>query len=41
MPTETPSVKKATGLSLDSWAVFLALALALIVKLDLLKKIPW
>jgi hypothetical protein len=41
MPTETPSVKQAPGLSLDSWAVFLALVLALIVKFDLLKKIPW
>jgi hypothetical protein len=41
MPNETPSVKKGFGLSLDSWAVLLALVLALIVKLDLLKKIPW
>jgi hypothetical protein len=41
MPPETPSVKNTPGLSLDSWAVFLALALALLVRFDLLKKIPW
>jgi hypothetical protein len=28
-------------LSLDSWAVILALALALAVRFDVLKKIPW
>ena len=28
-------------LSLDSWAVLLALVLALAVRFDLLKKIPW
>jgi hypothetical protein len=41
VPTESANVNKRSGLSLDSWAVFLALALALIVKLDLFKKIPW
>jgi hypothetical protein len=41
MPTETPSVNKGFQLSLDSWAVLLALVLALIVKFDLLKKVPW
>jgi hypothetical protein len=28
-------------LSLDSWAVLLALVLAVLVKLDVLKKIAW
>lgn len=27
--------------SLDTWAVLLAIALALVVRFDLLKKVPW
>jgi hypothetical protein len=29
------------GLALDTWAVLLALALALAVRFDLFKKVPW
>lgn len=38
---QSPSKAAGFTLSLDSWAVILALALALAVRLDLLKKIPW
>jgi hypothetical protein len=42
MSTETPSgAGKSFRLSLDSWAVILALLLALAVRFDVLKKIPW
>jgi len=41
MSTEKLSAKSGFKLSLDTWAVVLALALALAVRLDLLKKIPW
>lgn len=33
--------KVRSGLSLDSWAVLLALVLAVLVKLDVLKKVAW
>ena len=36
-----PIENKRPRLSLDSWAVFLALVLAVIVKFDVFKKIPW
>lgn len=41
--TETPNLKsKATGiLSLDTWAVLLALGLSLLVWIGLIKKVPW
>lgn len=32
---------KRLRLSLDGWAVLVALSLALLVRLDLLKKVPW
>lgn len=32
---------KSFTLALDTWAVILALVLALAVRVDLLKKIPW
>ncbi len=38
--TSTPSSKGAI-FSLDVWAVIVALVLALAVKLDLLKNVPW
>jgi hypothetical protein len=38
---ETSSGSKGFKLSLDSWAVMLALALAFAVRFGLLKKIPW
>jgi hypothetical protein len=44
MPTNAarnPSTKKETLLSLDTWAVIVALALALAVKSDILKNVPW
>ena len=42
MATETES-KKPQGplLSLDTWAVIVALVLALAVRFDILKKVPW
>jgi hypothetical protein len=42
MPTEKSSnIGGNFKLSLDSWAVILALLLALAVRFDVLKKIPW
>jgi hypothetical protein len=38
--TNTPS-SKGPLLSLDSWAVIVAVALALAVKFDILKNVPW
>jgi len=38
MPT---SSSKSFALSLDTWAVILALVLALAVRFDIFKKIPW
>jgi hypothetical protein len=40
MPSETPSSNRFT-LSLDSWAVLLALVLALLVKFNVFQKVPW
>lgn len=40
MPNET-AVSKRFKLSLDSWAVWLALSLVLLVKLGVLPNIPW
>jgi hypothetical protein len=37
----TEKDKVRSRLSLDSWAVLLALVLAVLVKLDVLKKIAW
>jgi hypothetical protein len=36
-----PIKREASGLSLDSWAVILALVLTLAVKLGLFTKVPW
>jgi hypothetical protein len=41
MAIENPSQAKRFRLSLDTWAVLLALALALVVRLNLFTKIPW
>lgn len=42
MAAETSSGKaKGQTFSLDTWAVLLALALALAVRLDWFKKVPW
>jgi hypothetical protein len=35
------SAGKPSLLSLDTWAVIVALALALAVKFDILKNVPW
>lgn len=37
--SESPGAAK--GLSLDTWAVALALALALLVRLGVIQKVPW
>ena len=39
MPSEAPAKKRL--LSLDTWAVLLSLALALVIKLGLVKTITW
>ncbi|MGD0305140.1 MAG: hypothetical protein ABSC71_09960 [Candidatus Acidiferrales bacterium] len=41
--TETPNLKSKAGvvLSLDTWAVLLALGLSLLVWIGLIKKVPW
>jgi hypothetical protein len=42
MVPEAPSrSEKRFQLTLDTWAVILALGLALIVRLNLFQKIPW
>jgi hypothetical protein len=38
--TNTPASKQ-TLFSLDTWAVIVALVLALAVKFDILKNVPW
>jgi hypothetical protein len=38
--TATPSSRSA-ALSLDTWAVIAALLLALAVRFDILKNVPW
>ena len=35
------SSKQSNWLSLDTWAVLVALALALAVRFDILKNVPW
>jgi hypothetical protein len=37
--SESPGAAK--GLSLDTWAVIVALALALLVRLGVIQKVPW
>jgi len=41
--TEIPNLrsKASSFLSLDSWAVLLALGLSLLVWIGLIKKVPW
>ena len=42
MATDSPELpRQGFSLSLDSWAVIIALALALAVKFDLLKNVAW
>ena len=41
MANNDSSGSKGFRLSLDTWAVLLALALALVVRADVFKKIPW
>ena len=39
--TQEPRDHQRFRLSLDAWAVIVAFALALAIRLDLFKKIPW
>jgi len=39
--TSGSTSSKGSLLSLDAWAVIVALALALAVKFDVLKSVPW
>jgi hypothetical protein len=41
MSNETSSNTKAFTLSLDTWAVILALVLALAVRVGVFTKVPW
>jgi len=42
MSTEQPTMSsKGGGVSLDVWAVIVALLLALAVRFDILKNVPW
>jgi len=41
MSTEASSGSKGFRLSLDNWAVILALALALLVRVSVFTKVPW
>lgn len=41
MASEVSGASKRFNLSLDTWAVILALALALAVRVGLFNKIPW
>jgi hypothetical protein len=41
MSGEVSGGRKGLKLSLDTWAVILALALALLIRADVFKKIPW
>jgi hypothetical protein len=38
---ETPSAARGFRLSTDTWAVILSLALALLVKLHVIGRVPW
>jgi hypothetical protein len=39
--TDNPSATRSRGLSVDGWAVAVALALALLIRLGLIHKVPW
>jgi hypothetical protein len=44
MPTDTPAATSQNNgalLSLDAWAVIVALVLALAVRFELIKNVPW
>jgi len=40
-PTKSPSTPIQSRLSTDTWAVILSLSLALLIRLGLLKSVPW
>jgi hypothetical protein len=40
-PTDAPLKGKVWGLSLDEWAVAAALVLALLVRVGILRSVPW
>jgi hypothetical protein len=39
--TNEETDRRGLRLSLDAWAVIVAFALALVIRLDIFKKIPW
>jgi hypothetical protein len=39
--TAAETKAKRTGISLDAWAVTLALVLALLIRIGLIKQVPW
>ncbi|WP_281047882.1 hypothetical protein [Terriglobus roseus] len=40
-PNASPSATRGFRLSTDTWAVLLSLALALLVKLHVIGRVPW
>jgi len=40
-PVETAPAREKRGLTLDWWAVLLALVLALLVRVGVLQHVPW
>ncbi|WP_280138030.1 hypothetical protein [Terriglobus roseus] len=40
-PNETPPAARGFRLSTDTWAVILSLAVALLVKLHAIGRVPW
>jgi len=41
LPKELPLKRRTWGLSLDEWAVVAALVLAFLVRVGILKRVPW
>jgi hypothetical protein len=40
-PTNSPTASNKSRLSTDTWAVILSLSLALLIRIGLLKSVPW
>jgi len=38
---EQPAVQKGLTISLDTWAVAVALALAVLIRLGIIHRVPW
>jgi len=40
-PQESSAARRGPAISLDTWAVALALALALLIRLGVISRVPW